>query len=139
MTIEIDTSDFLDLLNELSNVGSTVMQLMGADFWAESVLEAPVREGTLRGSIQATVQDNYQWIVGTDLEYALFVHDGTRAHDIGSPVYIGGGEWRYIGRSPTGKGKPHPGTEANPFFDRATDTIEGRLEEYLTMAVEMIQ
>lgn len=54
--------------------------------------------------------------VVADSPYALFVHEGTKPHDIGSPVFIQGVGWRYIGRSPSGKGKPHPGTRANPFL-----------------------
>lgn len=56
--------------------------------------------------------------------HAIYVVKGTRPHDIGSPVLIGGGVgWRYIGRSPAGRGKMHPGTKANPFMQRAVASL----------------
>lgn len=57
--------------------------------------------------------------VVADVPHALFVHEGTRPHDIGSPVNMPGIGWRYIGRSPAGRGKPHPGTKPNRFLLRA--------------------
>lgn len=48
--------------------------------------------------------------------WAIYVHRGTRPHSIGSPVFITGVGWRYIGLSPAGKGKIHPGTRPNRFM-----------------------
>lgn len=67
----------------------------------------PSRNGGYEGQAVATVP------------WAVFVHRGTKPHDIGSPVNIEGVGWRYIGRSPRGRGRRHPGTKANPFFVRA--------------------
>lgn len=54
------------------------------------------------------------------VSHAIFVIKGTRAHSIGSSVLVGPpSEWRYIGLSPAGKGKIHPGTKPNPFPVRA--------------------
>lgn len=56
--------------------------------------------------------------------YALYYHEGTKPHDIGSPVLIRNVGWRYIGRSPAGRGKPHPGTTARPFLrDAMTEEV----------------
>jgi hypothetical protein len=54
-----------------------------------------------------------------DVPHALYVTKGTKPHDIGSPVLVAPGTWRYIGRSPAGRGKPHPGTKPNDFLSRA--------------------
>lgn len=54
-------------------------------------------------------------------DYALYLHEGTKPHDIGSPVLIQGVGWRYIGRSPSGKGKPHPGTNRDPYLLEALE------------------
>lgn len=53
--------------------------------------------------------------------YALYYHEGTKPHDIGSPVLIRDVGWRYIGRSPSGKGKMHPGYGGNPFLRNAME------------------
>jgi hypothetical protein len=57
--------------------------------------------------------------------YALYYHEGTKPHDIGSPVLIKDVGWRYIGRSPSGKGKMHPGYEGNPFL---VDALEDEVK-----------
>lgn len=52
--------------------------------------------------------------------HAFYVATGTKPHSIGSAVFIYGGVgWRYIGLSPAGKGKIHPGTARNDFMIRA--------------------
>ena len=56
--------------------------------------------------------------------HALYVAKGTKPHSIGSPVFIHGVGWRYIGLSPAGKGKIHPGTKPNRFMLRAAE-MEG--------------
>jgi len=47
---------------------------------------------------------------------AIWEHNGTKPHSIGSAVFIEDVGWRYIGKSPAGRGKIHPGTKAHPFL-----------------------
>jgi hypothetical protein len=77
------------------------------------------RSGKLASSIRVTPGRRPNWNVIADTPYARFVHDGTKPHDIGSPVLIDNVGWRYIGRSPAGRGKPHPGTKRQPFLVEA--------------------
>lgn len=58
-----------------------------------------------------------------DVPHALYVTQGTKPHDVGSPVLVEPGTWRYIGRSPAGHGKPHPGTKPNDFMLRAAEQV----------------
>lgn len=54
--------------------------------------------------------------------YAVYYHEGTGPHSIGSPVFMDDiPGWRYIGLSPAGRGKIHPGTQGNPFLLNALD------------------
>jgi hypothetical protein len=53
---------------------------------------------------------------------ALWEHEGTRPHSIGSSVFIEGVGWRFIGRSRRGRGRIHPGTKRHPFL---TDAMRG--------------
>lgn len=55
--------------------------------------------------------------------WAIYVHRGTRPHSIGSPVMVAPGTWRYIGLSPAGRGKIHPGTKANKFLLEAVRQV----------------
>lgn len=65
--------------------------------------------------------------VATD--YAVFVHEGTRPHDVNSPVFIQGVGWRYIGR--------HKGTKAQPFVEWALrDGAQRKIDDRMVQAVE---
>jgi hypothetical protein len=130
MTAEINHEEVYRLLYALKEVGSKVVEYMAMDFWAESVEEAPIKKGTLRGSIQAQQQDDLTWIIGTNLEYAVPVHEGYESFPLNSPVNIDG-NWVYI--------KEHPGYSGNPFFDRTTEIIESRIDTYLDLAMADIQ
>lgn len=56
--------------------------------------------------------------------HALYVAKGTKPHSIGASVLVAPDTWRYIGKSPAGKGKIHPGTKPNRFMLRAAE-MEG--------------
>ena len=82
------------------------------------------------GSIQAEQSDDLNWIVGTNLEYAVPVHEGYDPFWLDSPVNIDG-NWVYI--------KEHPGYSGDLFFDRTIDTIEARIDTYLDLAITDLQ
>jgi hypothetical protein len=130
MGVEIDRSEVDGLFEELEYVGSRSIEYLALDFWSISVEEAPIAKGTLRGSIQADQKDDLSWIVGTNLEYAVPVHEGYPPFWLDSPVNIDG-NWVYI--------KEHPGYSGNPFFDRTIDSLEGKIDTYLDLAIADLQ
>ena len=73
-----------------------------------SIRAEPPRIFSLRGSVT----------VGSDVEYAGFVNDGTRPHQI-RPVRAQALRFRVGGRIVYAKVVNHPGTRARPFLDRA--------------------
>lgn len=83
---------------------------------------APVRTGRLRSSIRAdpprlfTLRPSVK--VGSDLEYAEWVHDGTRPHRIEARNKKAL-RFRMGGRIVIVKAVDHPGTRPRPFLDRA--------------------
>lgn len=83
---------------------------------------APVRTGRLRSSIRAEPPRIFSLRgsvkVGSDLEYAAFVNDGTRPHTI-RPRTKQVLRFQVGGRVVFAKVVNHPGTRANPFLDRA--------------------
>lgn len=89
------------------------------------------RTGHLRGSIQPVPPKvEGARVVGQAVagaEYAQFVHDGTKAHKVNSPVMIAGVGWRYIGM--------HPGTAPRPFMQEALDSSQADIRKVLTAAV----
>lgn len=88
---------------------------------------APVKLGTLRRSITKDVQGaggTVRGIVGTNLPYAKFVHEGTAPHVI-VPVSAKALFWPGA-RHPV-KRVNHPGTRANPFLKKALQQQRGNV------------
>ena len=140
MPAEFDKSDW-DLLYEGSKeIGSKALEYLALDFLTESKEEAPVKEGGLVSSIEPNFQSDYQWIIGANIEYAADVHEG---HVVAGPLNSDRQrKWWFATLKDEygGEYTPKVGTgnksDGNPFFDRALDTVEGNLEEYIKMATE---
>lgn len=83
---------------------------------------APVRTGRLRASIRSERRGFFglrlRWTVGSDVEYASMVNDGTRPHII-RPVRKQALKFRIGGRTVFATVVHHPGTRPRPFLDRA--------------------
>lgn len=89
---------------------------------------APVRSGRLRRSIRSTSRLGFRgWTsrVGSDLDYAEFVHDGTRPHLI-RPRRARALRFTAGGRVVFARLVRHPGTRPNPFLDRALREVSRR-------------
>lgn len=92
--------------------------------------EAPVDTGTLRRSITSDVQDGgHRGVVGTNVAYALAVHQGSRPHVIVPRravvlAFPGSG-----GRTVFARRVNHPGTRANPFMKRAMEKAAPEIQE----------
>lgn len=89
---------------------------------------APVDTGRLRASIRIesrrTLALRSVYTVGSDVDYAAMVHDGTRPHTI-RPKNAQALRFRIGGRIVYAKVVHHPGTRARPFLDRAVREIAG--------------
>jgi bacteriophage HK97-gp10 putative tail-component len=83
---------------------------------------APVDTGRLRASIRVESRRTFTFrsvfTVGSDVEYAAMVNDGTRPHQI-RPRNAKALRFRVGGRIVYAKVVNHPGTRARPFLDRA--------------------
>jgi hypothetical protein len=97
-------------------------------------LYAPVNTGNLRSSITSVVTSRgltVSGVVGTPLEYAVYVHEGTRPHEI--TPRTPGGTLTWKAGPGSGENRPgprvyarrtfHPGTRANPFLRRAMEDV----------------
>lgn len=92
---------------------------------ARAKVLAPVDTGRLRNSIKTTRKltargPTYQ--VGTNVEYAPYVENGTRPHVI-RPRRAQVLRFKVNGRTVYAKVVHHPGTRAQPFLSRATREI----------------
>lgn len=83
---------------------------------------APVDTGRLRASIRIEARRTFTlrsvYTIGSDLDYAPMVHDGTRPHII-RPRTKQALKFRVGGRTVFATIVHHPGTRARPFLDRA--------------------
>jgi len=118
-----------DLVIEVANVFMLIAQVL-----------APYLTGGLRDSIQVFL-GTLEARVESLLNYFEYVILGTPEHDIGSPVWIPQiPDWRYIGTSPAGRGKPHPGTRPNDFmkdaYDEGLAEAEDRINNFMEWLAE---
>lgn len=90
--------------------------------------ETPVKRGTLRRSITSRVDSPTRGVVGTNLRYAVYVHEGTRPHVI-TPVTKRALFW--TGAAHPVKRVQHPGTRANPFLVRGVERARHDIERAL--------
>jgi len=134
MTAEMDKTEVDVMFEGALEVGQKALEYLALDYWSVSVENANIKTGTLRGSIQYDQQDDNTWTVGTNLEYASYVHEGTSPHLI-LPTNWDGYLW-WEGADHPVRYVEHPGYAGNPWFDTAIEITEGRLDEYLEMAME---
>lgn len=82
----------------------------------------PVDTGRLRASIRVERRSflglRLRWTVGSDVEYAAYVNDGTRPHKI-TAKNAKALRFRWKGQTVIVRSVQHPGTKAKPFLDRA--------------------
>ncbi|WP_030684284.1 HK97 gp10 family phage protein [Streptosporangium amethystogenes] len=89
---------------------------------ARAKVLAPVDTGRLRASIRVERRSFFglrqRWTIGSDVEYAPMVNDGTRPHLI-RPRRAQVLRFKVGGKTVFAKVVHHPGTRARPFLDRA--------------------
>lgn len=125
-----DTSEVELLFNGMLQIGELALEILKDDFLSETADEVPRLTNTLANSIQATGGGG-QWIIGTNIEYAGYVHEG----HLTRPSHKQSGS-TYMGQSIAGQGQHW--VEGNPFFERAIDTVEGRTEDYVSQAITVL-
>lgn len=124
---------------------------------ADAKRRVPRRSGHLFGSIQSEVSGSGASLigsVGTELAYAPYIEDGTRAHDIAPvtagalmiPVALVGG---FGGGTLTGRPRSgqqvalfahvrHPGTRPHPFLEPALEENKGEIQRIFTAAADAV-
>jgi hypothetical protein len=114
--------DRAELNRTLTNASRTELREAGRQVVNRAKVLAPVRTGRLRSSIRADQPRFFSLrgslTVGSDLEYAAAVNDGSRPHKITAKNakalrFVVGGRVVYV------KSVNHPGTKGLHFLDRA--------------------
>lgn len=104
-------------LKDTAELRSTLIQRAVLILEGASKEEAPSREGTLRRSITSRASRD-EGVIGTNVAYAGVVHGGSRPHIIRARNRKA---LFWPGATHPVRSVNHPGTKANPFFERALD------------------
>lgn len=111
-----------------TNAIKTTLNKAGTLIWAQSRRNSPVDTGRLQNSIAKDFNRfNLEMRVGTNVKYAIFVHEGTKPH---WPPIDALRPWaRSHGISPfvVARAIARKGTKAQPFIKRAVDESENKI------------
>jgi len=143
ITIHPDKDQIIDdiqgKLNQLQDKAQDMIIDVSDLFMSIARVLAPYLTGELRDSIQVFLGSSLEATIESLLNYFEYVILGTSEHDIGSPIWIPQvADWRYIGLSPAGRGKPHPGTKANDFMEDAMAEGENEAEHRIDNFMEWL-
>lgn len=118
--------DRADLRRAIRGASMSELRRVGPMALNRSKILCPVDTGRLRASLRGQANRTWtlrpQYTISTDVEYAPFVHDGTRPHEI-RPRNAQVLRFVVNGRVVYARVVQHPGTRARPFIERAVREI----------------
>ena len=138
MSIKIEgwsQEDFNNLIKKARSAVALAIKYTATEVWGNVRKEAPVDHGRLAGSFQLDQVDDLTYRIWSGVEYALAVQEGTPPHEI-KPKRKKALYWEGA-RHPV-KRVMHPGTQANPYADRAIEQAEGRQDEFISRALREV-
>lgn len=105
----------------------------------ESKKEAPVDKGILRKYIRSAVYDDHA-LVYNNIAYALPVHEGQKPHDIIIKPNTKKALFRKGAEHPIRRAVKvhHPWTKANPFFTRALEKSQSRIQKRFSEIIDTL-
>lgn len=119
-----------DIRRAFLNGSRNAAREFGGQVYRAAVREAPRGStGDLRRSLRTTTRLTFRgWAarVGSDLDYAKFVHDGTRKHVIRPRPPRKALRFTIDGSVVFAARVNHPGTKPNRFLDRALQQVARR-------------
>lgn len=114
--------DRADLRRVIRDASARELRTAGRQVVNRAKVLAPVDTGRMRASIEGQLNRTWtlrpRFTVGSNVEYAPYVHDGTRPHVI-RPRNAQALRFQVGGRVVYARVVNHPGTRARPFLDRA--------------------
>lgn len=127
--------DFDRLIRAARQAIALAIKYTATEVWGNVRKEAPVDHGRLAGSFQLDQVDDLTYRIWSGVEYALAVHEGTSPHEI-KPKRKKALYWE--GAIHPVKRVMHPGTQANPYADRAIEQASNRSDEFISRALREV-
>lgn len=131
----LSQEDFERLIRKARQAIALAIKYTATEVWGNIRKEAPVDHGRLAGSFQLDQVDDLTYRIWSGVEYALAVHEGTKPHEI-KPKTKKALYWEGA-RHPV-KRVMHPGTQANPYADRAIEQASSRMNEFISRALREV-
>jgi HK97 gp10 family phage protein len=126
----------LKIINNLSRAISRIIIRVENSAKKEAPVNKQFAGGTLRQSIRSQMTGQLSGMVEVGAPYGIFVHEGTRPHEIRIKYK------RVLANKRTGQifgvRVNHPGTKPNPFLQRAVDDNISFIDSEFENAVEGI-
>lgn len=131
----LSQEDFERLIRKARQAIALAIKYTATEVWGNIRKEAPVDHGRLAGSFQLDQVDDLTYRIWSGVEYALAVHEGTKPHVI-EPKNKKALYWD--GAKHPVKRVMHPGTQANPYADRAIEQASSRMNEFISRALREV-
>ena len=138
LEIEIDFSDIEGWSEESAQKIDKATGDVAQFAFGEVLKEMPRKSGQMANMTGLTKKDTAHYQIKTDIFYAVFVHDGTGIYgERGVPITPRHAEFmrfEYNGRIIFAKSVK--GQEPNPFYDRAKETTEEKMESIVDKVLQ---
>lgn len=135
--IDVDLSEIKGLSKTMLGKADQAMNYLTQDLLAESVKEAPVDKGVLQTRFDMRKVEELVYTIWNNVHYRWFVHEGTGIYGPHSrpitPVSS-----KFLVFQVSGKtvfAKSIKGQKPNKYYDRAINTVKGKVGMYIKKAV----
>ncbi len=136
-TLEWNEEDIRRFAELAKSVFARATNLLAHEVWGNISRESPTDQGRLAGSFMIEPIDEYNWRIYTNVEYALFVHEGTGVYGpMGQrivPVQAKALVFTWQGK--TWFLSSVAGQKPNPYADRAIQAADSRTDEFIARAL----
>ena len=130
-TCQLDTEQMLKLVGKELEKCAYKIERTSKEYVPEKYEES---SGDLRRSIETTPKSLLEYQIGTNLDYALYIEEGTTPHIInGDPIL----HWFRNGTDYYATSVYHTGNRAYLFMTRAMFTHVADLEERIAKAIKL--
>ena len=135
--VEFNDEDIRRFAELATQVFSRATELLAQEVWGNIMRESPTDHGRLAGSFAIEQINDYDWRIYTNVEYALWVDEGTGIHGPTGqrivPVQANVLVFDWLGK--TWFLRSVEGQKPNPYADRAIDQADSRVEEFVARAM----